>query len=477
MNKRWLIAMMTAFALIVAACSPAADTGDSDTTDAPVETTDGDTTETTAGGDTTETTEAGSMEGPYEHLNMAYAGDFDGTEVTVQAQWTESEEEKIRAVFAPFEEATGITVNYEGLAGDHETVLTVRVDGDDAPDIAQIAQPGKMVQFAEEGKLVNLSDFINDDQIKTDYISSFTDLASYNGDTHGVFFKGDLKSIVWYPVQAFADNGYEVPATWDELIALSDQIVADGTGNPWCNSIESGDGSGWPATDWMEDIILRTHGVEVYDAWRDHTIPFNDPQVLEAAGYMSEIYFTEGYSWGGNVGINATWIGDIPIPIFTDDGSTECFMLKQAAWIRDFFTEGTTFPGDVDFFYLPPINPDHGTPVLGSGDMFLMFNDRPEVRALMEYFATPEAAKPWIDAGGFISPNSAVPLDWYSDYPNNKLAEIMNGASAFRFDASDVMPAEVGNGTFWSGMVDWVAQNGDDTEGIFQEIEDSWPAG
>lgn len=459
MKKRWIIALFAALAIFAAACSPADESSE--------------TTTTADSGD------GGGSEGetPYEHLNAALAGEYDGTEITLQTQWTESEEEKLLAVLAPFEESTGITVNHEGLAGDHETVLTVRVEGDDAPDVAQIAQPGKMQQFASEGKLVDLSEWMNMDQLESDYIDSFLNLASYEDGTYGVWFKGDLKSIVWYPVQKFEEAGYQVPETWDELIALSDQIVADGNGNPWCLSVESGDATGWPATDWLEDIVLRTLGGDVYDQWTNHEIAFNDGQILEAADYMSEIYFTPDYAWGGNTGINATWIGDIPTFMITDTGETECWMHKQAAWIRDFFTEGVEFPEDVDFFYFPPIDEAHGTPVLGSGDMMMMFNDRPEVRALMEYFATAEAAKPWIDAGGFISPNQSVPLDWYSDYPNNKLAAIMNGASTFRFDASDAMPAEVGQGTFWSEMVNWIAANGENTDEVFQSIEDSWPQG
>ena len=440
MNKRWLIAMVTAFAMIIAACSPTASTdttagdgGATDTTEGSTDTTAGstDTTEAMVGGDT-----------PYEHLNAALGGEYDGTEITLQTQWTEAEEEKLLASLAPFIEATGITVNHEGLAGDHETVLTVRVDGGDAPDIAQLAQPGKMAQFAAEGALIDLSTFMNMDQLETDYIDSFLNLSMYEGGTYSVWWKGDLKSILWYPVEAFADNGYEIPTTWDELVALSDQIIADGNGNPWCIGIESGDATGWPATDMLEDVLLRTAGGDVYDQWVNHEIPFNDPAVLEAAGYMAEIYFTPDYAWGGSTGINATWIGDIPIPLLNADGSTECWMHKQAAWIRDFFTEGTEFPADVDFFYLPPINPDHGAPVLGGADMMMMFNDRPEVRALMEYFATAESAQGWIEAGGFISPNQSVPLDWYVDYPNNKLAEMMANATTFRFDASDSMPAE-----------------------------------
>jgi alpha-glucoside transport system substrate-binding protein len=476
MSIRWLIATIAALSLVVVACAnPEEGGGDGDTATtvaAPEE-----ETTTTGDADTTTTADGGEAVGetPYEHLNAALNGDLAGTSVTVNAQWIDGEEENILSVLTPFEEATGIDITYEGLT-DYETVLTVRVEGGDAPDIAQIAQPGKMQQFAAEGQLVAISDWINMDQIRTDYIESFVDLGSFEGDMYGLFFKGDLKSIVWYPVQAFEDAGYEIPATWDDLVALSDQIIADTGTNPWCISIEHGDASGWVATDWMEDILLRTAPPEIYDQWTTHEIPFNDPEVLEAADYMSQIWFGDDYVYGGSTAINATFVGDTQTPMFSETGP-ECWFHKQAAWIPGFWPEGTEAGFDSSFFYFPPIEEEFGNPVLGGGDQWMMFDDRPEVRALIEYLATPEGAQPWIERGGFVSPNSSVPLDWYATYPNDELAAILAEADTFRFDASDAMPTEVGGGSFWQAMIDWVAADGEGTEDLFQTVEDSWPAG
>ncbi len=469
MRRTRMWALFAAMGLVVAACANAPSEPTEPTESPPA--TQATTTTTAPAGDDTTTTPA--PEGPYEELARAMAGEYAGTEVEVLGQWLEAEADNFKASLQPFVDATGIEVRYEGIT-DYETVLTTRVDGGNAPDLAQLAQPGLMRTFAAEGKLVPLSGWFNTDQLAEDYIQSFIDLGSYEGELYGIFFKGDIKSIVWYPVQAFADNGYEVPTTWEELIALSDQIIADGNGNPWCISIEHGDASGWVATDWLEDILLRTAPVEIYDQWVNHEIPFDHPEVLEAAEYMRQIWFTDGYVYGGNVGINATWVGDTQTPMFDPDGP-KCWMHKQAAWIPAFWPEGTEPGVDSAFFYFPPIEEEYGKPVLGGGDQFVMFDDRPEVRALLQYLATPEAAKPWIEAGGFVSPNRSVPLDWYTTYPNDELAQILQSADVFRFDASDQMPAEVGAGTFWSGMVDWVAQNGEGTEEIFRRIEESWP--
>ncbi len=490
MNVKRLVIIAVALALLLASCAnsedstEASDSSDDETTesteaeadeaadDGEADTDDDDGGEAADGGEV-------AAETPYEHLNRALAGEFEGTEVEILGQWVEAEAEGFEAALANLEESTGITVNYEGIT-DYETVLTVRVDGGNAPDLAQIAQPGLMRTFASEGKLVSLSDWMNLDQLSTDYIDSFVDLGSHEGQVYGVFYKADIKSIVWYPVQAFADNGYEIPETWDDLVALSDQIVADGNGNPWCISIEHGDVSGWVATDWMEDILLRTADPSVYDQWVNHEIAFNDPEILEAAEYMEQIWFADDYVFGGSTGINSIWVGDTQTPMF-DEAGPQCWMHKQAAWIPGFWPtdaneEPIYEPGvDSSFFYFPPIEAEFGSPALGGGDQFVMFNDRPEVRAVMEFLASAEGAQGWIEAGGFLSPNQSVPLDWYTQYPQTDLAAILNEATTFRFDASDTMPAEVGSGTFLAGMVDWVAADGEGTDEVLATIESSWP--
>lgn len=417
------------------------------------------------------------------YLERAEAGEFDGTTVVINAQWIDAEEDNFVANLAGFAERTGIDVQYEGYT-DYETVLTVRVDGGDAPDIAQIAQPGKMREFQADGALVNLSEFIDTAAFEANF-PAFVDLSSVDGNIYGIPYKADLKSIVWYPNAAFEDAGYTIPETWDDLVALTDEIRATGV-TPWCASMEHGDATGWVGTDWIEDILLRTAPPETYDAWVTHEIPFNDPAVLHAADLMAEIWFTEGNVYGGSTAINNTFVGDTQNPMFAE-GGPDCFFHKQASWIYTFWpgyvaataTDPAVVvnePGvDSSFFYFPPIDPEFGSPVLGGGDMMMMFNDRDEVRAVMEWLATAEAAEQWIATGTFVSPNLSVPEEWYTGYPASGLAEILRGASVLKFDASDLMPAEVGQRSFWDGMVDWVAADGANTEDVFAEIEASWP--
>jgi len=208
------------------------------------------------------------------------------------------------------------TIEIEGSA-DFEEQFPIRAEGGTL-DIALLPQPGTVASNAEAGNLVSLEDMGFDiaalEELFGEY---FVSLGEYNGEHYGIPTNINLKSMVWYPKDDFDAAGYTVPETWDELMALSDQIVADG-GTPWCVGFESGTATGWPATDWMEDIMLRTAGPDVYDQWVSHEIPFNDPAVVTAAETFGEVMFTDGYVLGGAADTPSIAFGDAPLPMFDD---------------------------------------------------------------------------------------------------------------------------------------------------------------
>ncbi|NIV27966.1 MAG: extracellular solute-binding protein, partial [Anaerolineae bacterium] len=235
---------------------------------------------------------------------------FEGETVSVIGVWGGDELESFYAMVAPWEERTGAKVEFEGTR-DLNAVLTTRVEGGNPPDLAGLPGPAVLQQFAKDGHLVDLGTFLD----PAGYDQSWLDLASYQGKLYGIFTKAAVKSMVWYSPPAFEAAGYEVPTTWDELIALSDQIVADG-GTPWCIGLESGAASGWPATDWIEDIMLRTAGPDKYDQWRKHEISWNDPAVKNAWETFGDIVTNEDYVYGGTTGVLATNFGESPYPMF-----------------------------------------------------------------------------------------------------------------------------------------------------------------
>ena len=418
---------------------------------------------------TTSTTSAAGKE-----LQDALSGAYTGKKVVVGGGWTEGEAAKFESVWKAFTDQTGIEVEYQG-GPDFETQIAVRAQAGNPPDIAILFQPALMASLANEDSLVDLSNVVDAKTLSDNFASYWVDLGKVDGTQYGLPVRGATKSIVWYPVKAFNDKGYTIPQTWDEMIALMDKMVEDGT-PPWCIGIEHGPNTGWAPTDWVENILLRTAPPETYDKWIAGEVKFQDPAVKAAHEKMAEIWFNDEYVYGGRPTILTTFVGDAMNPMF--DNPPSCYFHVQAGWITDFWPKENEKPlytpgEDADFFYLPPIDPTYGKPVEGSGDLSVMFADRPEVRAAMQYLATPEAFRPWIEQGGFVSPNKNVSLDWYTNPVDASQAKILSEATVLRFDASDAMPKEVGSGTFWKGEVDYI--NGADLDTVLKTIDDSWP--
>jgi alpha-glucoside transport system substrate-binding protein len=384
--------------------------------------------------------------------------------VDVMGTWSGTELESFQNVVYPFTDETGISMSFEGTR-DMATLLTTRVEAGNPPEIAIMANPGQMQEFASRGQLTPLNQFMDMSQLQSDYAQTWLDLGSYNGDLYGIFYKAAVKSLVWYVPANFEANGYEIPNTWDEMIALSDQIVADG-GTPWCLGIESGAASGWPATDWVEDIMLRTAGPDVYDQWIAHDIAWTSDPVKNAVEMFGTIARSQDYVVGGPAGVNSISFQDSPKGLFTDP--PECYMHRQASFVTQFFPADVT-PDQYDFFLFPEINPDYGKPIEGAADIVVMLRDTPEAEQMMQYLATAGAQEIWAQRGGFLSPNKQVDLSAYPDDLTRKQAELLTQAEIYRFDASDLMPAAVGSSAFFSGMVNYVA--GDDIDTVLQNIE------
>ncbi len=418
--------------------------------------------------------EEAAAEGTF--LERAKAGEFAGTTVTLLGVMVDEEAQKMELALAPFEEATGIDVVYEG-SKEFETQINVAVDAGAAPDVANISQPAMAQRFAAVGALVDVSSFLPREKLQETYIDSWIDMSTMPGEDGeniiaGVWQRASAKSMVFYPKAQFDAAGYVVPETWEEMLALTQQIADDGD-TAWCIGIESGAATGWVATDWMENIMLRTTSLENYDKWVTGELPFSSPEVTAAAEKMAEIWLNDEYVYGGVPSIVSTFIGDSPVPMFADPPG--CWFHSQAAWITGFFGDETLVAGeDYDFFYLPPIDESLGRPALVAGDMMVMFNDRPEVRALMEFFSRAEGVEGWVRAGGTLSPHKDADLEWYTTYIDGKVAEMLLNATSVRFDASDLMPAEVGSGSFWKAMTDWVSGS-TDLQTALSEIDASWP--
>jgi len=429
---------------------------------------------------------AGTFTMMSKELESACKGEMAGKKVSVIGTQAGPDADSFQASFKEFEDWTGITVTYTGSKA-FEADVTATVKGGNPPDMADFPQPGLVKSLSALGYVVDVSKFMNMDWLKQNYSQSWLDLAMMSGKggssiVGGVMARNSVKSLVWYPKKAFDAAGYKIPTTWDEMLALSDQIVKDG-GTPWCIGIESQAATGWVGTDWIEDIMLRTATPQTYDNWTvpsdpSQRVKFTDPVVKAAFQKMTDIWFNDKYVAGGRKAIVGTNFGDSPKGLF--DNPPKCYLHRQATFITSFFPKDASgkdlVPGvDYDFFYLPPIDPKYGNPVLIAGDITSMFNDRPEVRATMDWLSRGESVKTWIANGSTLAPMKDIKPEWFHDKLQLKAADIAAKASTVRFDGSDQMPAAVGAGTFWKGITDYVSGT-TDLDTTLKEIDAGWPS-
>jgi alpha-glucoside transport system substrate-binding protein len=439
-RARFLIALLIALSLFAAACG---DDGDD-------------------GGDAGE--DGGTGEG----------GDFSGVTISVSGSEVGTEADGSVSGFAPFEEATGANVEYQG-SRDFETQIRVAYEGGTLPDVALFPQPGNLEAFID--KVPGLPEDIVE-TLNTDYNPFWAELVTYDGKVAGVPLKADVKSLVWYSPAVFEENGYEIPESWDDLIALQEQAKEDGL-TPWCIGIESGAATGWVLTDWMEDLMLRAHGPDVYDQWVNHEIPFDDPQVKEVAEMIGEIWFDDENVSGGRGSIVSTGFGASPVGLVAGD----CLMHRQgnfaAANIVAEAPDATFGPdGDFDAFRLPDISDEFGTLMLSGGNYAVAFNDEPATVAFMKHLASSAYSNARLEAnvGGFISPNETTDDSLYPSDLDRQFADLLTSSDVVRFDGADLMPGEVGSGSFWKEGTNWVSGT-IDTDEFLSAVEDSWPAG
>ena len=403
------------------------------------------------------------------------AGTASAQDLTVFGPWLGPDQEMVETVLAAFEEQSGYDVSYVG-SDSFEQQIMVDAEAGSAPNVAVFPQPGLASDMAASGFLTPLRDGTAD-WLRENYAAgqSWVDLGTFENasgeeNLYGMFYKVDVKSLVWYVPENFEDAGYDIPESMEELKALTEQMVDDGL-TPWCIGLGSGGATGWPATDWVEDMMLRTQPPAVYDEWVSNEMPFDAEPVVNAIEEFGWFARNDDYVAGGSDAVASTDFRDSPKGLF--DAPPQCMMHRQASFIPAFFPEGTEVGLDADFFYFPAYEEkDLGKPVLGAGTMWAITNENEAAHELMAFLQTPEAHEIWMGLGGFLTPHTGVDTSKFADDTLAKMNDILLDATTFRFDASDLMPGGVGAGSFWTGMVDYAG--GAEAEAVASDIQDSW---
>jgi len=384
-----------------------------------------------------------------------------GGTISMIGVWSGDEEGTFKSILQPFLDQCDITLEYEGTRD--LAVYSTRIEGGNPPDIAGLPNPGLLAEYKDYmvpiGGIIDLSQ----------YSPAWQSLGSVEGTVYGAFFKADTKSLVWYSPPVFEAMGYEVPTTRDEMTALMDQIVAAG-GVPWSAGIESGEATGWVATDWIQDILLRTQGADFVEKWARHEVPWTDPAIKEAFEIYYDICADDTYALGGAQGTLNTSFQESLYPPFEDPPGA--YMVRQASFGGGLIAE--QFPDlvageDYTFFMFPAFNDEYGAPMQGGADVMALFNaDSPAAVALVKWMFGAEGGKALAASGWGLSPNDQVTAGDYESPLQGQAATLMNEAPAFSFDADDRFPGGL-NVDYWQAVVEYLG--GSDLDTILERME------
>jgi alpha-glucoside transport system substrate-binding protein len=404
------------------------------------------------------------------------SGDNTSKNIEIMTGFSGDQFEFFKAEVDPYAKSQGITIKWSPAPNFNQLIVT-RVQGRNLPDIATFPQPGLLKDIAGRGVMAPLDDVVDLADLEANYTAGTLETAKLDGKLYGALISMNVKSLVFYPKKAFEAAGYTAPKTLDELQALTEKIKSDGN-TPWCMGIESGPATGWPATDWMEDLILHQQGVDTYNKWVSHDIKFDSPEVKQAADYFAKLAFTDGNMVGGRKSIASNGWATSSTPMFK--AKPGCFLFKQGNFVaaKGGFPDKVVADLDnqVGVFAFPPATAGGESPVLGGGDLAGLFSkDNEAAKTIIKFLTSKEFGGPTAQKGNFISPRKDFDQ---SNYPNEIVkgaANVAYEATTFAFDGSDLMPGAVGAGSFWKQMTSWIS-NQTSLDKALKAIDSSWPA-
>ncbi|BEP14753.1 ABC transporter substrate-binding protein [Acidothermaceae bacterium B102] len=399
---------------------------------------------------------------------------FGGKKITI---WTSLDQPVIDGLSAkldPEAKAEGINVVWSKVDNINQAIIA-KVQANAAPDIATLPQPGIINGLATKGKVTALDSILDIPGLSKSMTAGTLDVSKVNGKVYGLMISMNVKGLVWYPKAAFTAAGYAAPTDLAGLDALTAKIKADGH-TPWCVGLESGTATGWPATDWLENLVLKQSGLTVYGNWINHTVKFDSPEITKAATEFQNLTFPSGNTLGGQKSMTSNNFGTAGNPMF--DAKPGCYMYMQGSFITGFFPKAVQKALDtqVGVFGLPPATAGGANPVEGGGDTASIYKDSPAAEEVMRLLsATSVGLTAAGNGSSFISPHKDFPLSAYPLKTTQTVAQVAYAATGFGFDASDAMPAAVGSGSFWKEMTNWVSGS-ENLQSALKNIDSSWPA-
>lgn len=383
----------------------------------------------------------------------ATASQHIGGAVSVWAEWTSQEQTDFLQALQPFENATGITVNYSGKGSNMDTTLESAIQGGAPPDVALSPSPATLQSLAKAGSIKDLTGIVGN--LSSNFGSSWNQLATYNGKLYGVWFKAANKNTIWYnPAQFSAAGITSSPGTWEDLVKDAGQLQAAGV-PPVSLCVDVG----WPLADMWQNIYLKTAGPDSYNKLANHDIKWTDASVTKAFTTMAQLVGNSQYLLGGLQGSLSNAYPDCVDKVFPKPpAATQAAQVIEADFVvseitgnSTSYTAGTKAAGGAtctadtsktpcyDFFAFPaPSGSSYSGAIQSAGDVAMLLNSTPQAQALVKYLAGPQGAAIWAKLGGFSSPNKSVPSSSYPNSVAQSNAQQLVNASSTVFSLDDL---------------------------------------
>ena len=410
---------------------------------------------------------------------LAACGSSSGGNSKTVTIWTSVDQPVIdgfNKVLVPEAKKQGIIVKIKKVNNINQLIMT-SIQANKAPDIAIVPQPGVVADIVKRHKATALDNIVDMSTLKSSMTPGTLEAGTVNGKLYGLLVSMNVKSLVFYNKKAWAKAGYKIPTTLPELEQLTDQIKATGS-YPWCFGLQdTGGASGWPATDWMEDMVMREGSTTDYNNWVSHKIKFDDPVVQKAGEEVQKLLFPKGNVAGGPKGAASNNWQTVANPMFASDTKPGCWMLKQGNFITGFFPKAVqaNLDSDVGVFGVGAAAPGGPTPTLGGGDLATLLNNSKNAQAVIKLMSQSNLGNEAAKSGDYISPHKDFDTSLYPNTIVKGAAEVAYKSTTFLFDGSDAMPAAVGTGSFWKQMVAWFAGSVDLNTAL-KNIDQSWPS-
>lgn len=370
-------------------------------------------------------------------------------------------------------ENSKVKIKWQKVENINQLIIT-KIQAGDTPDIAFVPQPGVVQQMKDLGAVKPLDDAVDAGALESSMIPGSLDFSKIDGKLYGLIVSMNVKGLVFYNKPVFDKAGYTAPTDLAGLQSLTDKVKATGTA-PWCFGIESDTATGWAATDWIENLVMKTAGPDVYKDWVAGKVKFDSDEVKSASEEFEKLVLTEGNTFGGRKSITSTNFGTAGNPLF--QSPPKCMMLQQGSFIPSFFPKNVVSDLDtnVGVFGLPPATAGGDNPVEVGGDSMTMLNDSANVKKVVKLLSETEIGDDAAGSSSFISPHKDFDATKYPNDLTRDMADVAYKSTITLFDGSDQMPAAVGTGSFWKEMTAWISGS-EDLSDALKNIDSSYPS-